>query len=494
MHWLILFNDVFVHGQYSMHQTFPLATIWVESVQDSDQMKNALTLTMPEEVITVTAPTASDKAEWLWATNSAIDKVLSDQKHMTRPAISTGRLTPPLSRHATHIFYKNPQMKDAKYTGMWLAGKMHGQGELIWPDGRKYAGRFKQGQQHGHGVFTVKKDGTEEIYDGQWSDGKMNGLGTIRYSNGDVYEGYFKDGKKHGHGVLKQGKMTSGASVYIGEWIMDRKTGYGVLDEISKGQKYMGMWQDDCRHGNGIIVTIDGMYFEGTFTQNKMTGSGLLMTDDNTHYEGEFSGGPHLHGKGRMTLPNGDYIEGHFSGTFTEGIKVNGTFYKSTEPVVDRKGFSHALGLLPKTFGTFSVVADRKWVDMFQHCQGLLGCHDNVMVHSDKAWEAVAVMVAANKKAIKDAKRHTGVLSLLEDLEKIPPHSQGKLSLEDYRSVKLYLIKAFETAFHPLGKLMEGLVNVYRATYMGVGAHPRLLHHAMQDVKSYVRRMYPIVR
>ena len=33
----------------------------------------------------------------------------------------------------------------------------------------------------------------------------------------------------------------------------------------------MGMWENDCRHGNGIIVTLDGMYFEGNFVQNKMS-------------------------------------------------------------------------------------------------------------------------------------------------------------------------------------------------------------------------------
>ena len=39
---------------------------------------------------------------------------------------------------------------------------------------------------------------------------------------------------------------------------------------ILAGLKYMGMWQDDSRHGNGIIVTLDGMYFEGNFVTNKM--------------------------------------------------------------------------------------------------------------------------------------------------------------------------------------------------------------------------------
>ena len=66
----------------------------------------------------------------------------------------------------------------------------------------------------------------------------MSGDNFFRYANGDLYEGYFQDSKKHGHGVLKQGKFlgaASLASIYIGEWVQDKKTGYGVLDDISKG-------------------------------------------------------------------------------------------------------------------------------------------------------------------------------------------------------------------------------------------------------------------
>ncbi len=58
----------------------------------------------------------------------------------------------------------------------------------------------------------------------------------------------------------------------------------------------------------------------------------------------------------------------------------------------------------------------------------------------------------------------------------------------------MLLLQAFDTTYHPLGKLMEGLVDVYRATYVGVGAHPRLLPHAVEEVKSYVYRVYPLVR
>ncbi len=66
------------------------------------------------------------QADWLWALNESIDTVLTEGKNLVRPHMG-GRLTPPLARHAPHVFYKHAQLKDAKYIGMWLAGKMHGQ-------------------------------------------------------------------------------------------------------------------------------------------------------------------------------------------------------------------------------------------------------------------------------------------------------------------------------------------------------------------------------
>ena len=40
---------------------------------------------------------------------------------------------------------------------------------------------------------------------------------------------------RHGHGMLRSGKLnTSSPSVFIGQWVQDRKTGYGVFDDITK--------------------------------------------------------------------------------------------------------------------------------------------------------------------------------------------------------------------------------------------------------------------
>ena len=60
-----------------------------------------------------------------------------------------------------------------------------------------------------------------------------------------MYEGYFRENQRHGHGVLKQGKLTSSlASIYIGEWVSDKRHGYGVMDDILKGDyfNYISFW------------------------------------------------------------------------------------------------------------------------------------------------------------------------------------------------------------------------------------------------------------
>ena len=82
--------------------------------------------------------------------------------------------------------------------------------------------------------------------------------------------------------------MNSIASVYIGEWANGLKSGYGnfskdfntylfdilkfyktcflgVLDDIIAGEKYMGMWNNNEKSGQGCVVNFNGIYCEGIF-------------------------------------------------------------------------------------------------------------------------------------------------------------------------------------------------------------------------------------
>lgn len=37
-----------------------------------------------------------------------------------------------------------------------------------------------------------------------------------------------------------------------------------------RGEKYMGMWLEDQRQGNAVVVTQFGLYYEGEFSNNQM--------------------------------------------------------------------------------------------------------------------------------------------------------------------------------------------------------------------------------
>ena len=38
----------------------------------------------------------------------------------------------------------------------------------------------------------------------------------------------------------------------------------GVFEDSSRQQKYFGMWSEGMRQGPGLVVTADGLYYEGT--------------------------------------------------------------------------------------------------------------------------------------------------------------------------------------------------------------------------------------
>uniref|UniRef100_A0A8C5PPW7 Alsin Rho guanine nucleotide exchange factor ALS2 n=1 Tax=Leptobrachium leishanense TaxID=445787 RepID=A0A8C5PPW7_9ANUR len=493
VNWFILFNDALVHAQFSTHHIFPLSTLWVEPISEELGGLNGLKITTPEEQLTMIASTSQEKNKWLRAISQAVDQALKGLS--AEPLASTNgsvhRQDPPLSRTAKYTFYKDSRLRDATYEGRWLNGKPHGKGMLTWPDGRTYSGTFRNGLEDGYGEYRIpnKVLKKNDRYLGHWKDGKMCGQGTFWYANGEVYEGSFQDNTRHGHGLLRSGKLTSySPSMFIGQWVMDKKTGYGVFDDITRGEKYMGLWQDDLRQGNGLVVTQFGLYYEGNFNFNKMMGTGVLLSEDDTIYEGEFSDDWTLNGKGLLTMSNGDCIEGVFVGIWGSGIKVNGTYLKPT--LYDGEIENKSLKL-----GNLSVPADEKWKAIFEECWSQLGCENPEQGDPKKAWDNIAVALTTNRRQKQDSpeplsRSHTQTLESLEFI----PQLIGPFTLENYEKIKMYLINACDTPMHQLGRLVETLVAVYRMTYVGVGANRRLLEEAVCEIKSYLKRIFQIVR
>ncbi|KAL0985662.1 hypothetical protein UPYG_G00160170 [Umbra pygmaea] len=348
----------------------------------------------------------------------------------------SGAGVPADSRTASYVFSKDLNLKDVSYSGRWLSGKPHG-----------------------------------------------------KYATGEVYEGCFHENMRQGHGMLSSGKLIgSSSSVFIGQWLQDKKTGYGVFDDMTRGEKYMGLWLDDQRHGNGVLIKQSGLYYEGAFSNNKMMGTGLLVSDDDTFFTGEFSDDWTPNGKGTLSMPNGDFIEGMFSGEWTSGLKVIGTYMKCNLYNARKKEQTWVWEV-----GRLSVPAEQKWTAVFSECWSLLGCEaPGQPGQRRKAWENIAVTLTAGRRDSPELVSRSQS-RVLEKLEVIPQHT-GMLTSESYDIIRRYLTKACETPLHPLGWLVETLVTVYRMTYVGVGSNRLLLPQAVEEIRSFVRRIFRLVR
>uniref|UniRef100_A0A8C7JPW0 Alsin Rho guanine nucleotide exchange factor ALS2 n=1 Tax=Oncorhynchus kisutch TaxID=8019 RepID=A0A8C7JPW0_ONCKI len=437
----------------------------------------------PEETFTLLACSSMEKAKWLRSINQAVDQAMSGAGQ---------RAEPPISRTASYTFYKDSRLKEATYEGRWLAGKPNGRGMVKWLDGRIYTGTFKNGLEDGFGDYVMpsKTLNLNDHYQGHWKEGKMHGIGTYKYATGELYEGSFQDNMRHGHGMLRSGTLNSSSpSVFIGQWVHDKKTGYGVFDDITRGEKYMGMWQDDQRQGTGVIVTQFGLYYEGAFNNNKMQGTGVLLSEDNTTYEGEFSEDWTLNGKGVLTMANGDYFEGTFTGEWGSGLKVTGSFFKPN--LYDSDGDKG------RALGRLAVRPEQKWRAVFEECWMRLGCEAPGQGENQRAWENIAVALTTSRRLHRDCPEMNLSQShniTLESLEFNPQQHVGPVTMERYDRIRHYLIKACDTPLHPLGRLMETLVAVYRMTYVGVGANRRLLLQAVNEIMSYLARIFQLVR
>ncbi|KAJ8681235.1 hypothetical protein QAD02_017022 [Eretmocerus hayati] len=495
-HWFILLTDIFIHVNGSNYTAHLLPLLWVDLTPDSDSLKNAISITTPEESFTLHTPTPADRSEWFHALQTAVRSNLHKSTSHMPPKIRTGSFS----------FTKHPVYRDAIYNGQWLNGKLHGSGKLEWGDNRTYVGQFHKGGIQGIGRMEMP---TQGVYEGQWKDGQQNGFGVMNYINGEVYEGYFKDGQPHGHGMKKEGHfMASVASVYVGEWENGVKRGYGVMDDIKTGEKYLGSWYNNVRHGNGLIVTLDGVYYEGSFAQDIFSGHGIMVLEDGTDYQGEFKSVGVFGGKGVLTFSNEDKLEGNFSGAWDEGIKVTATLHinnKASDKSKTRKE--------PSSFGKLCAAPDEKWRAIFRQFYQQLGIQDEDgssksthQLEIQKLWQNVAAIISKSQRSPQkrqfnntclvssfSEKEDSSDQTRYDQLNKILYHGYEKLTLPVYEQIHKYLTHAFESPHHPLGILLNELATVYTATYGGVRVHPLLLEHAVKELTSITTRIYEAV-
>ena len=126
---------------------------------------------------------------------------------------------------------------------------------MIWNDGQKYWGEFKNNQMNGYGIIEYPG---EIFYQGEIRNGRMEGFGEFFWKRNKKYIGYYKNDKRNGFGiyifkgeellknVLKSESIcdisgVNGLSAFIGFWKDGKMDGFGM--KISKKEIKYGIWE-----------------------------------------------------------------------------------------------------------------------------------------------------------------------------------------------------------------------------------------------------------
>lgn len=156
-----------------------------------------------------------------------------------------------------------------KYHGRFRGGNLHGHGIEYDKDGNKmYNGAFRHGVRHGWGrmyerIVDASREKVVRTYKGQWANGKMNEFG-IRYEH--------HDGLCH---------------VFVGRFCNNVKQGVGVFYNAVDHSRFEGMFSEDEPDGPGSLYKLDpvtNQYVVGEHMFMKRVGGVLTKTVLNTPF------------------------------------------------------------------------------------------------------------------------------------------------------------------------------------------------------------------
>jgi hypothetical protein len=138
---------------------------------------------------------------------------------------------------------------------------------------------------------------------------KHNCFGSITFPSGQKYVGEFRDNKRHGQGAYTDSK----GNIYVGEFREGKENGQGTITFVN-GDKHIGEFRDGKRHGQGTGTSASGAKYVGEFRDNKRHGQGAYTDSKGNIYVGEFRDGE-ASGQGITYDANGTVIQ---SGTWEQ--------------------------------------------------------------------------------------------------------------------------------------------------------------------------------
>ena len=140
------------------------------------------------------------------------------------------------------------------YSGGCVGTVRHGYGFVIYPDGTRFEGTFRDNRANGH-VIVIYADGGR--YEGGFKNGTREGYGIFKHPNGAGYEGYREHGNAHGQGTL----TFSNGNQYEGGFFEGKIRGQGTYSWVT-GDRYAGLHRDGMRDGHGVLTVSDGSVYD----------------------------------------------------------------------------------------------------------------------------------------------------------------------------------------------------------------------------------------
>lgn len=202
------------------------------------------------------------------------------------------------------------------YTGQFVKGKCHGQGELKTPAGKKHRGTWKADWLRVKPGEFISRDGA--LYSGEEKDGLPHGAGEVRHVDGSISRGGFEAGVQEGVGLhlqasgeLFEGDFKAGKGVRGIAWPAPADT-EGSSSSSAAGRR-CGRWYESKLVLPGAVPR--RLLLEASrLTEHECTAA--LLFPDETYYIGPLNRWDLAHGEGLLFGADGAALQ---SGTWVHG-------------------------------------------------------------------------------------------------------------------------------------------------------------------------------
>ena len=120
----------------------------------------------------------------------------------------------------------------SSYRGDFLAGKKHGRGIKVMPNGDRYSGEFSQDYREGKGVYVWggSTPWAGDRYQGEYHRDLRHGWGIFQWGSGDRYEGQWQDDLRMGLSPMELRRAQAAAAA-----VQSLKLGLSVCAEAQLG-------------------------------------------------------------------------------------------------------------------------------------------------------------------------------------------------------------------------------------------------------------------